>query len=266
MSPFLVSLIAAAGYAGAAAIEARHVRVDKRELKPVFVGLMAISLCLHLFTAIIGIQTDSGAWQVSLGDTLSLSAWMVGALALALRLRQHQGFLLAPLLAGVALLTGASHMGPDGGRLVSSSLGLASHITLSLAAFGVLIMAGTQALLLAWQDKAMKQRRIQLLSGLPPIKRMERLLFDLIRTGWAVLTLALLSGWLFVEDLFAQHLVHKTLLSLLAWAIFAGLLIGRNRFGWRGTRATHWTLSGVGVLVIGTLGSKIVLELILERV
>lgn len=81
-----------------------------------------------------------------------------------------------------------------------------------------------------------------------------------------MLTLSLVTGWLFIDDIFAQHLAHKTLLSMTAWAIFLVLLVGRNRFGWRGSRATYWTLSGLTVLIIGTLGSKIVLELILDRV
>ena len=87
----------------------------------------------------------------------------------------------------------------------------------------------------------------------------------MIGTGFALLTLALLSGFAFLEDMFAQHLVHKTVLSTLAWLMFGGLLIGRLRYGWRGKTAIVWTLSGFAVLILAYFGSKMVLELILQR-
>ncbi|MCB1564805.1 MAG: cytochrome c biogenesis protein CcsA, partial [Xanthomonadales bacterium] len=64
---------------------------------------------------------------------------------------------------------------------------------------------------------------------------------------------------------FAQHLVHKTVLSLLAWAAFGVLLFGRWRFGWRGKRAVRWTLLAMLLLLLAFFGSKFVLEVILQR-
>ena len=94
---------------------------------------------------------------------------------------------------------------------------------------------------------------------------MESLLFQMIAIGFAMLSLALLSGVLFLEDIFAQHLVHKTVLSLTAWLVFSVLLWGRFQFGWRGRTAIRWTLSGFAVLLLAYFGSKFVLELVLMR-
>jgi len=94
---------------------------------------------------------------------------------------------------------------------------------------------------------------------------MESLLFQMLGTGIVFLTISLVSGFLFIEDLFAQHLVHKTVLSILAWIIFTGLLIGRSRYGWRGQTAIQWTLIGFVLLLLAYFGSKLVLELILHR-
>jgi ABC-type uncharacterized transport system permease subunit len=91
-------------------------------------------------------------------------------------------------------------------------------------------------------------------------------MFQLIGAGFALLTLALVSGILFVENLFAQHLIHKTVLSLAAWAVFGVLLFGRWRWGWRGRRAVRLTLAGMVLLLLGFLGSRFVLELVLKRV
>jgi ABC-type uncharacterized transport system permease subunit len=94
---------------------------------------------------------------------------------------------------------------------------------------------------------------------------MESLLFEMIGSGFVLLTLALASGFVFLEDMFAQHLVHKTVLSSLGWLVFGGLLVGRLRYGWRGRTAIIWTLSGFVILVLAYFGSKAVLELILKR-
>lgn len=78
-----------------------------------------------------------------------------------------------------------------------------------------------------------------------------------------LLSLSLLSGWIFLEDLFAQHLVHKTLLSLVAWVVFGILLWGRHVRGWRGSKAIRWTLAGFLLLMLAFFGSKLVREFIL---
>ena len=90
-------------------------------------------------------------------------------------------------------------------------------------------------------------------------------MFRLIGAGFMLLTLALLTGLIFVTNLWAQHLQHKTILSLIAWVLFGVLLIGRIRFGWRGRSAVLWTLSGFGFLILSYFGSKFVLEYLLGR-
>ena len=68
------------------------------------------------------------------------------------------------------------------------------------------------------------------------------------------------------DNLFAQHLVHKTVLSIVAWVVFGILLFGRWRWGWRGSRAVQLALAGMVILVLAFFGSKFVLEVILKRV
>ena len=95
---------------------------------------------------------------------------------------------------------------------------------------------------------------------------METMLFEILWVGLILLTLAIGSGMLFLEDIFAQHLVHKTVLTICAWALFATLLWGRHQLGWRSQTAVRFTLAGFLVLMLGYFGSKLVLEVILQRV
>jgi len=140
------------------------------------------------------------------------------------------------------------------------------HIVLSVIAYSLLGIAALQAIVLAIQDSHLRNRHPGgIIRALPPLQVMESLLFQLIVIGFIFLTLALLTGILFLDDIFAQHLVHKTVLSICAWAVFGTLLWGRWRFGWRGQTAIRWTLGGFVVLMLAYFGSKLVLELILKR-
>ncbi|MGR8930416.1 MAG: cytochrome C assembly family protein [Gammaproteobacteria bacterium] len=140
------------------------------------------------------------------------------------------------------------------------------HILSSIVSFSLLNIAAIQAILLAIQDQQLRSHHPKrLILALPPLQAMETLLFQMIGTGLFFLTVSLFSGFLFIEDLFAQHLVHKTVLSIIAWIIFTSLLSGRLRYGWRGNVAIQWTLIGFVLLLLAYFGSKLVLELILGR-
>jgi ABC-type uncharacterized transport system permease subunit len=141
---------------------------------------------------------------------------------------------------------------------------VALHIILSVLASATFTIAAIQALLLATLVRQLKHRQTSgLIDALPPLQTMEQLLFELLWAGITLLSASIIVGFIFVDDLFAQHLAHKTVFSLIAWVVFAGLLVGRHRFGWRGKTAVRWTLGGVTLLMLGFFGSKLVLELIL---
>jgi len=141
------------------------------------------------------------------------------------------------------------------------------HILLSLTAYSLFTLAAIQAIVLAIQEQHLHQHHpAGLMRKLPPLQTMENWLFKLIFYGFVVLSLGLFSGFFFLEDLFSQHLVHKTILSLVSWVVFAILLWGRKTFGWRGKIAVRWTLTGFSFLVLAYFGSKFVLEFLLDRI
>jgi len=146
-------------------------------------------------------------------------------------------------------------------------LGLDLHIILSLSAYAVLLMATIHAVLLWFQNRELKnkQKRRIWVNLLPSVQTMESLLFDLIITGFILLTIALGLGFFTVDNFFAQHLAHKTAFSIISWFIYGALLLGHYKFGWRGQKAIRFTLVGFLLLAIGFIGSKFILEMILGR-
>ncbi|MBW8810507.1 MAG: cytochrome c biogenesis protein CcsA, partial [Lysobacter sp.] len=133
--------------------------------------------------------------------------------------------------------------------------------------YATLAVAALFALMLWLQERALRRREFHgWLRALPPLVELESLLFRTIAVGFILLTATLLTGVLFVENLLAQHLMHKTVLSVLSWLAFGGLLLGRWRYGWRGVVAVRWTLAAMALLILAFFGSKFVLEVILRRV
>lgn len=140
------------------------------------------------------------------------------------------------------------------------------HAWMALLAYATLAIAALLAMMLWLQERALRRREFHgWLRALPPLVELETLLFRTIAVGFVLLTATLLTGLLFVEDLLVQHLLHKTVFSVMSWLAFGGLLIGRWRYGWRGGTAVRWTLAAMGLLVLAFFGSKFVLELVLQR-
>ena len=140
------------------------------------------------------------------------------------------------------------------------------HVIVSLLAYAVLMVGAMQAVLVGVQSHLLRTHHPGgFVRALPPLNRMEELLFQLLAIGFVLLSVGLLSGFVYLHDMFAQHLVHKTVLSIAAWAVFGVLLLGRYAWGWRGLRAVRWTLAGLAFLLLAYFGSKFVLELLLQR-
>ena len=140
-----------------------------------------------------------------------------------------------------------------------------SHIVISILAYSLLAIAALHALLTGYQNWQLKHKKQNLLMRtFPPLQTMEDFLFELILAGEIMLTLSLISGFLYYEDLFDQKLLHKVTLSIVAWLVYAVLLWGRHSRGWRGIKAISWSWVGFVAILMGYVGSKIVLEFILS--
>lgn len=147
------------------------------------------------------------------------------------------------------------------------------HIAVAILAYSTLTIAAFHAVLMALQESRLHTRNAQdgwlagAIDQLPALLTMEKLLFRLIWIGFVLLTLTVLSGVVFSEQLFgtAMKWDHKTLFTLLSWLLFAALLAGRQWRGWRGKTALRFTLAGFATLVLAYVGSRFVFEVVLHK-
>lgn len=226
---------------------------------------------LALFCALLQAIALALAGSIDFFASFGWVAALMAALAASTLMRLGERFL--PLLSYiVAIISSLIFIGRPGIVKPIDGWQIQLHVSVALMAYASLSLAALQALLLLLIEKRLKSPQslnanwfARFANWLPPLSRIERQLFQLITVGFVLLTLTLLSGGLFIHDWFAQHLVHKTVLTIAAWLCFGLLLLGHWRFGWRGRQAAIFTLGGMVLLLLAFFGSKMVLELILRR-
>lgn len=239
-------------------------RIDTR----IFLIVAIVAVVLHTFTLyrqLVGI--DDGGLNFGFFNAISLMTLLVSALVIGAAFTKPLESLCVVVLpaAAVALVLDAmfssSHV-----LLAATATELRYHIIVSIMAYSTLSIAAVQALMLAVQNHYLRRKHPGgFIRAFPPLETMELLLFQMIGAGFVLLTLSLATGLPQIEDMFAQHQAHKTILSIMAWSFFAVLLWGRWRFGWRGRTAVRWVLLGFVVLLLAYFGVKLVKELLLGR-
>jgi ABC-type uncharacterized transport system permease subunit len=255
--PLFIALLAVGGYAAAALSSAASARSSTAAL--------LLGTLMHLVLLVL----DIGGWgqplpgaRLGFAPVLSMTVWLVIAVhTVESRFVPLPGVRrwLAPVGALAVLLALAF---PGEPRQYPSPLS-PLHFALGVASYGLFGAAVLHAALL---DAA--ERRLRLRSGPPngafgmPLLQLERLTFRFVEAGFVVLSATLLLG-----GVVAPHWRwdHKTVFSLLGWAVFAALLVGHRWRGWRGQRATRWLYAGAVLLLLGYVGSRFVLEVLLGR-
>jgi len=259
-----LALAAAALYLIAAGLLARPLLHRQALPKALTFGLASVAVFVHV-ALLVGMHR--GGVDLHFFAALSLVGCCIAALSLFVNLARPVatlGVIVFPLAA--ALLLVDVFLAPTT-QPMAIEWQIKLHVVFALLGFSVLCVAALFAIFLWLQERALRMRRFGgIVAALPPLTLTESLMFQLIGAGFALLTLALLSGILFVDNLFAQHLIHKTVLSIAAWLVFGTLLFGRWRYGWRGRRAVRLTLAGMALLLLAYFGSRFVLELVLKRV
>ena len=253
-------------YAAATGLLLRQWIMQKKNADNTPLYAAALAIIFHAVALQNIISTPQGI-DIGFFSALTFTAWLMATLLVIASFSLPIGC-LGLLVYPFALVTLVLRFSSDQHHLLTNVLepGLQTHILFSLLAYSLLSIAVAQAILLAIQDKYLHNKHPSgFLHSLPSLETMEIMLFRIIALGVIALSISLLSGFFYLDDMFAQHLVHKTILSLIAWSIFVILLWGHYKFGWRGKIAIKWSISGFTLLMLAYFGSKFVIELVLHQ-
>ena len=205
----------------------------------------------HAYLLHNAIDTPWGQ-NLSVLNLASLASWLIIVLFIFLAFAkplEKLGLILFPM---AAVLTVFASWWP-GEHLVATAKDLhqLTHILLAVLTFSVLAFAGIQALLLALLDRQLHQKtHVNWLNRLPPLETMETLLFQMIGSGFVLLTLLLLSSFYFYHATLGSLFFSKAFLATLSWLVFAILILGRQFLGWRGKKALYCTAFGVALVLL----------------
>jgi len=206
-------------------------------------------------------------WQyngVFFGLTVSMSfvAWVVATLLFITSFSRpiHSlGILVYPLSA-IAVIIALFFPGSQG-KLLSTSIAI--HVFLSIGAYALLALAVGQSILLSIQEKLLHEHNINtFIDKLPAFQTMEDFLYQTLKMGSLLLTFSLISGYFYIDDFFTQKLTYKTILSVIAWIGFVGIVLGHKFFGWRGKLVTLSTQIAFSILVLSYFGTKFFIEIL----
>ncbi len=232
-------------------------------------ALVPVALVLHGMLLYRRVVAPDGL-DLGLGNAIAMLTWLT-VLIYWLAGLAFQGLsgimgLMAPIALGSVALLGiisARHVVKYGGDPL-----FALHFAIAMLAYSLFFVATVHAVVMLAEEKWLHRGVLPpFIRTLPPLLEMEALLFRILLAAFVLLTLTVVSGVFFSEELFHKpfEFTHKNVFSILSWFIFGGLLAGHFFRGWRGRTAVYWTLAGFTALMLAYIGSKAVLELILHR-
>ncbi len=233
---------------------------ENHELKIAF--LIAIPLLCHGWLLHQSIDTDLGQ-DLNIFNIFSMTFWLMSILITVSSIKKNLGILVMTVLpiTGISLIIPASIAQQY--VIDASAPGYLMHTLISLASISVISLAAIQSLYVNALDNQLKHHPVPAIKGIPALQDMENFLYVLIWTGFFLLTLSILTAIFFMPRTGASIPLHKPILSVSSWLVFATFLVGRYRKGWRGRTAVHWTISGFVLLFLAYFGTRTVLEFII---
>jgi len=229
---------------------------------------IAVTLGLHgigLYESLL----SAGGLRFSFSHAASLMLWLAVLIYWLESFRSRMDGMQPMVLPLASLASLLTIVFPQTHEIAyANTIAFRSHFLSAMAAYSLFTLAALHALFMRLIEHKLHTRTIdRRLTSLPSILSMEALLFRMIGIAFFLLTLAIASGAVFSEQIFGDALVfdHKTVFAFASWGIFAALLGGRHVYGWRGRIALRWTLAGFLLLILAYIGTRFVLEVLLER-
>ncbi len=234
--------------------------LSKTFLLPIMVALTTHAIWLYQHVLMVDGQ------DLQILNVVSLVTFIISLLSTIASKRLNTGVLM-PVVYGFTALNfiAVSYLPSHYITHLETNPEVGSHIILALLAYSILSIASLFALQLAYLDNRLKNRKLPLTKiNMPPIMTLEKSLFEFIFIGFILLSCTLLTGFIFLDDMFAQGKAHKAILSIIAWVIYGVLLWGHFKQGWRGRLTVYVTIIGSSLLTLAYFGSRFVREIILS--
>lgn len=224
-----------------------------------------LALFFHAWSLSDLIFADSGQ-NLSILNVASLISFIVSMVMSIAMFKTRIWFLLPVVYSFSAInLSAAAFLPSSYMTHFENDPKLLIHISLALFSYSTLTIGALYALQLAWLDNKLKNKKALAINpNIPPLMLIERQLFKIILIGNLLLTATLITGFTFVQDMFAQGKAHKGILSFIAWIIYSVLLWGHYQKGWRGKKVTWFAVAGASILTLAYFGSRFVREIILS--
>jgi len=230
---------------------------ETTDIRPKVIKIAFAAVLIHAYalsTTLFGDQSIN----FNMGNGLSLVALLGGTILLITCINKSTetlGIFIYPLSALTTLLPQAF----DVSTPLPPELG--AHVLISIAAYSIMGIATAQAILYGVQEQRFRTKKLTtLMKALPPLQVMENTLIQLVMIGFIFLSFALTSGVFFIEDIFAQHLIHKTFFAILSWFAYGIFLFGHFQYGWRGQKAARYTIWAYFLLILSFIGTQVILS------
>lgn len=261
---FILSLSALAALLPASLLSYRR---EVRRPDMVFWAVVAVAVAGPAAVSLIEL---GGGWKTGLSVTLWVSVAVSMGTFTVLALVTREAWRLTPLLLPYLVLLGAlatvwSNVPEHGGLAAPPDAWLAVHIVVSLATYGLCTIAAVGGTAVLIQERALRRKRPTTLTHrLPSVSDASSLQVRLLSASELVLALGIVTG------MARQHLTtgrllqfdHKTLLSILAFAVIGLLLALHHRTGLRGQRAARLILLAYLLLTLAYPGVKLVTDML----
>lgn len=261
----ILLLFAVTGYVASAIVVLQNL-LQNRLLNPGFHLIPAlIAITSHALLVYNEFSADQ-FHHINIASSLASVAWLVALFAL---LRGHHSgtLLLKPVIYLFAALSCVllAIAPAQWGTYLTIDFGLLIHIVLSLVAYGILALATLYAMQSAYVSNILKQRKSPIIfNKLPPLMTIERYFFRLLFSGTLLLILALVSGFIFLDNMLAQNVAHKTILSIAAAVVYIIANVIHHVSGARGRVMVALTVLGSVLLTLGYFGSRFVKDILLS--
>lgn len=259
-----LAIISSVFYLLSGLLASRQLFSPQTKLNYKIIGLSSVALLSHAAWLYQNIFLIDGQ-NLPILNVVSMVSFLIAALSLAINNKINTVVLL-PIVYGFNIINfiAVAYLPSHYITHLEVNPQIGSHIILALLAYAMMIIASLFALQLAYVNYRLKKHKSPVTAiNLPPLMTLEKSLFQFILIGFVLLTCTLITGFIFLDDMFARESAHKALLTIIAWLIYATLLWGHFKKGWRGRLVIYITIIGSSLLTLAYFGSRFVREVIL---